>query len=54
MAKQQMRYLFDCSIEKELCQYNLTPTSSSNLKYPKKENPANLHPLGAISKKLIM
>ncbi|MDR1418485.1 MAG: KpsF/GutQ family sugar-phosphate isomerase [Endomicrobium sp.] len=61
--------IIDCSVEKEACQYNLAPTSSttamlamgdalaltvSNLKGFKKEDLAIFHPLGTIGKKLTM
>jgi arabinose-5-phosphate isomerase len=61
--------IIDCSVKKEACPYNLTPTSSttallaigdalaltvSNLKGFKKEHLAVLHPLGAIGKRLTM
>lgn len=59
--------IINCSVEKEACQYNLAPTSSttamlamgdalsitvSKLKGFKKENLATLHPLGSIGRKL--
>ncbi|MDR1122866.1 MAG: KpsF/GutQ family sugar-phosphate isomerase [Endomicrobium sp.] len=61
--------IIDCSVKKEACPYNLTPTSSttallaigdalaltvSNLKGFKKKHLAVLHPLGAIGKRLTM
>jgi arabinose-5-phosphate isomerase len=61
--------IIDCSVEKEACPYNLTPTSSttallamgdalaltvSKLKGFKKEHLAVLHPLGSIGKRLTM